>query len=151
MQTATYSDSGVDMSLNEDYWAIQWMQRNVKGSPVIVEANSFDLYRWFSRFTIYTGLPGVVGWDWHERQQRAILPGEWVSNRVNEVMQFYTSYDRAQTEQFLAKYDVKYVIVGQLERAKFAGPGILRFEEWSGDLWQEVYRDGSTIIYEVIP
>ena len=118
---------------------------------MIVEANSFDLYRWFNRFTIYTGLPGVVGWDWHQRQQRAILPGEWVSNRVNEVTEFYTTYSRDQAEQFLLKYNARYVILGQLERAKFAGAGLLRFDEWNGDLWQEVYRDGMTVIYEVLP
>lgn len=151
METSTYSESGVDLDLSEDYRAIQWMQRNVQGSPVIVEANSFDLYRWFNRFTIYTGLPGVVGWDWHQRQQRAILPGEWVSNRVNEITEFYTNYSREQAEQFLQKYDVRYIIVGQLERAKYAGPGLLRFDEWNGDLWQEVYRDGQTVIYEVLP
>ncbi|GAP14417.1 protein containg Chlor_Arch_YYY domain [Longilinea arvoryzae] len=150
MKSSYYSESGVDMDLSEDYRAIQWMQRNVQGSPVIVEANSFDLYRWFNRFTIYTGLPGVVGWDWHERQQRAILPGEWVSNRVNEIEQFYTLDSREQAEKFLKKYNVQYIIVGQLERAKYGETGLLRFEEWKGDLWQEVYRDGQTAIYQVI-
>jgi YYY domain-containing protein len=151
METATYSESGVDMDLSEDYRAIQWMQRNVEGSPVIVEANSFDLYRWFNRFTVYTGLPGVVGWDWHQRQQRTLLPGEWVSNRVNEIQLFYTMDDYAQSKEFLEKYDVKYIIVGQLERAKYGEDGLVRFEEWNGDLWQEVYRDGQTAIYEVLP
>jgi YYY domain-containing protein len=151
MKTSVYSESGVSMNLAEDFRAIQWMQRNVQGSPVIVEANSFDLYRWFSRFTIYTGLPGVVGWDWHQRQQRTILPGEWVTNRVNEIQKFYTVDDRIQSEEFIRKYDVRYIIVGQLERIKYAGNGLLRFEEWNGDLWQEVYRDGQTVIYEVTP
>ena len=151
MQTSVYNESGVLMDLAEDFRAIQWMQRNVKGSPVIVEANSLDLYRWFSRFTIYTGLPGVVGWDWHQRQQRTILPGEWVTNRVNEIQQFYTVDDRLRSEEFIQKYDVRYIIVGQLERIKYAGTGLLRFEEWNGDLWQEVYRNGQTVIYEVIP
>lgn len=151
MKTSVYSESGVSMDLDEDFRAIQWMQRYIQGSPVIVEANSFDLYRWFSRFTIYTGLPGVVGWDWHQRQQRAILPGEWVTNRVNEIQKFYTVDDRIQSEAFIQKYDVRYIIVGQLERIKYAGTGLLRFEKWNGELWQEVYRDGQTVIYEVIP
>jgi uncharacterized membrane protein len=35
------------------------MQDNIQGSPVIVEANCPE-YRWCTRYTIYTGLPGVV-------------------------------------------------------------------------------------------
>ena len=61
------------MNLVQDYKAIRWMQDNVQGSPVIVEANCPE-YRWCMRFTIYTGLPGVVGWNWHERQQRTLTP-----------------------------------------------------------------------------
>ena len=54
------------------------------GSPVIVEANTPE-YRWGNRFTIYTGLPGVVGWNWHQRQQRAVVPSEWVTERIDEI------------------------------------------------------------------
>ena len=62
---------GQMMDLSEDYNAIRWMQDNVQGSPVIVEANCTE-YRWCTRMTIYTGLPGVVGWNWHQRQQRGV-------------------------------------------------------------------------------
>ncbi len=72
--TTPVDQTGIDMDLSQDYRAIRWMQDNIQGSPVIVEANSRNLYRWYSRFTIYTGLPGVVGWEWHEQQQRAIEP-----------------------------------------------------------------------------
>ncbi|MGE5223682.1 MAG: DUF2298 domain-containing protein, partial [Omnitrophica WOR_2 bacterium] len=75
MQYATYPEKGINMDLRQDYGGIRWMQENVQGSPVIVEAKSGDLYRWFTRYTIYTGLPGVIGWQWHEQQQRAVLPG----------------------------------------------------------------------------
>ncbi|MEZ0395440.1 MAG: DUF2298 domain-containing protein [Anaerolineales bacterium] len=150
MATSQYYDYGVMMDLGEDYRAIQWLQENVQGSPVIVEANIPE-YRWGSRYTIYTGLPGVVGWNWHQRQQRALTP-EWVTNRVEEINRFYATTDATVVREFLVRYNVRYIIVGQLERAVYAnGYGIRKFEWFDGRLWREVYRDGQTVIYEVLP
>ena len=39
MNYAQYDDFGQRLDLSEDYRAIRWMQDNVQGSPVIVEAN----------------------------------------------------------------------------------------------------------------
>ena len=93
MAYSTYSESETQMDLSQDYRAIQWMQRNVQGSPVIVEANTPE-YRWGTRFTIYTGLPGVVGWNWHQRQQRAVTPDTWVFDRVDAIGAFYNADNR---------------------------------------------------------
>jgi uncharacterized membrane protein len=151
MPTSTYTDRWGTMDLGQDYDAIRWMQENVTGSPVIVEANLRDLYRWGSRYTIYTGLPGVVGWEWHQQQQRAVTPGVWISNRIQEIEDFYTTTDLAQAAQFLQKYNVRYIILGQQERGKYPGPGLDKFDFANGILWQEVYRQEDTAIYEVIP
>jgi YYY domain-containing protein len=148
MKTAHYSDFDKEMDLSQDYRAIRWMQDNIKGSPVIVEANIPE-YRWGTRFTIYTGLPGVVGWNWHQRQQRAVVNSDWVQQRVDQVVQFYNSLEGNQVREFLQKYAVKYIIVGQLERAAYSAEGIAKFQEWNGELWDEVYRDGETVIYQV--
>jgi len=150
MQTAKYNENGVDLDLSEDYRAILWMQDNVAGSPVIVEAKTGE-YRWGTRFTIYTGLPGVVGWNWHQIQQRSTLPGNWVSDRIEEIRVFYTTTDILQAQNFLEKYDVKYIIVGQLEQAIYPGDGLLKFSQYEGEAWNIVYRDGNTSIYEVLP
>ena len=91
------------------------MQDNVQGSPTIVEANTSE-YRWGSRYTIYTGLPGVLGWNWHQRQQRNTVPSEWVTNRVADIGAFYTALDRESSTAFLQQYNVKYIIVGILQR-----------------------------------
>jgi uncharacterized membrane protein len=149
MPYATYVDEWGSMALGQDYQAIRWLQENVDGSPVIVEANLRALYRWGSRFTIYTGLPGVVGWEWHQQQQRVVTPGAWVSGRIAEVDNFYTTIDLGATQDFLRKYGVRYIIVGQQERGHYPGPGLEKFEAADGLMWREVYRQADTVIYEV--
>jgi uncharacterized membrane protein len=150
MQFAQYSDNGQTYDLEQDYHAIRWMQTNVQGSPVIVEANTTE-YRWGSRYTIYTGLPGVVGWNWHQRQQRALTPGNWVTDRVDQVGLFYQTVDPAEARKFLERYNVRYIIVGLLERALYSGPGLDKFPDFDGALWTKVYDDRQTQIYEVLP
>ena len=149
MEYAHYDDFGQRLDLSEDYRAIRWMQDNVQGSPVIVEANCPE-YRWCTRFTIYTGLPGVVGWNWHQRQQR-VFTSTQVETRVAEVGNFYNSIDPEIIRTFLKTYDVKYIIVGQLERAAYTPEGIAKFDQLEGQYWREVYREGATVIYEVMP
>jgi len=149
MQYSTYLDEGVMMDLSQDYNAIRWMQDNISGSPVIVEANSVE-YHWGSRYTIYTGLPGVVGWNWHQRQQRTITSHDWVFERVDAVHEFYQTEDLQWTRDFLQKYDVEYIVYGQLEQAKYAGPGLEKFASQEGIIWREVFRDRDTVLFEVI-
>ena len=148
MKSSRYSDFDKDMDLSQDYRAIRWMQDNIEGSPVIVEANIPE-YRWGSRFTIYTGLPGVVGWNWHQRQQRAVVNSDWVQQRVDQVGQFYSTLNQEEVKDFLRRYNIRYIIVGQLERAAYPAEGISKFESLNGLLWDEVYRDGETVIYKV--
>ena len=59
MQTSTYPDEGGIVQLGEEYAVIRWLQENISGTPVIVEAST-PLYRWGSRICIYTGLPTVI-------------------------------------------------------------------------------------------
>ncbi len=148
MAYASYADQGVDFPLSEDHAAIRWMQENVQGSPVIVETNCPE-YRWCSRYTIYTGLPGVLGWNWHQRQQRALNPPNWVTDRVTEINDFYTTSDPAAAYAFLKKYNVGYIVVGRLEHAYYPGPGLDKFAAQNGVLWTDVFHEGQTVIYEV--
>jgi uncharacterized membrane protein len=150
MEYAEYSDTWGTMDLGQDYRAIRWMQENIPASPVIVEANLRNLYRWGSRISNYTGLPGVVGWEWHQQQQRALLPGFWVSDRIAEIDNFYQTTDMAIARDFLKKYDVSYFIVGQQERGLYPGEGLEKFPAAEGVLWSKIYEDGETVIYEVL-
>ncbi len=150
----TYMDyavlwDGADMDLSQDYRAIRWLQDHVQGSPVIVEMNVPE-YRWGTRFTIYTGLPGVVGWNFHQRQQRALLSPNLVTDRVDQVVAFYNTQDIETARAFLKQYDVRYIIVGQMERIQ-APAGISKFEQYNDIYWHNVYHDNQTDIYEVNP
>jgi len=142
------------MDLSHDYEAIRWLQDNVQGSPVIVEVNCSE-YRWCTRYTIYTGLPGVVGWNFHQRQQRALIPPNLITDRVDQIGVFYTTSEIEVARAFLEKYDVSYIIVGQLERnvhppVEGLPDGFAKFEQFDGMYWKEVYRNQGTVIYEVM-
>ncbi|MBE0699312.1 MAG: hypothetical protein IH586_20505, partial [Anaerolineaceae bacterium] len=149
MGYATYAEDETEMDLSEDYRAIQWVQKNIPGSPVIVEANVPE-YRWGNRYTIYTGLSGVVGWNWHQRQQRALIPGDWIFARIEAVKEFYNTTRPGDALAFLQRYRVQYIIVGQLERAVYLPAGLDKFAAFDDKYWQRVYSDGKTSIYKVI-
>lgn len=148
MESSVFNLNGIDMDLGQDYRAIQWMQDNIEGSPVILEAQAYEYY-WGNRYTIYTGLPGVVGWNYHQRQQRAVLRSEIVQQRVDSVNAFYLSFDRQFIVDYLEQYQVKYIVVGQQEMVFYPADVLTKFELYNGVLWDEVYAEGETKIYEV--
>jgi YYY domain-containing protein len=157
MQVTSYNDVGFDGSsksvdLSYDYDAIRWMQRNIEGTPVIAEAHGANPYRSVAnRVAMYTGLQAIVGWDWHQRQQRAVLPGSLVTNRIIDVNNLYNTTDINQAMQILKKYDVNYVYAGQLEWTYYHPRGLLKFDEMvEQGLLDEVYRNGGVSIYEVL-
>ena len=148
MESSRFQVNGFDMDLGQDYRAIQWMQDNVEGSPVILEAQAYEYY-WGNRYTIYTGLPAVVGWNYHQRQQRAVAGSDKVQARVDEVNAFFLSLDEDFITNYLEKYRVEYIIVGQQESAYYPQEALNKFPAYNGVLWDEIYREGSTVIYRV--
>ena len=138
--------------LADDYEAIQWMWRNIDGSPVVAEAHSGNPYRSIgSRISMYTGLPTIIGWDWHQRQQRSTTPGSLVGNRINDVNRLYHTTDVTEARTLLEKYDVGYIYVGQLEWTYYNPEGLNKFDRMveMGYL-EEVHRNPGTSIYRVI-
>lgn len=150
MHYASYTDQGIPFSLDWDLQAIRWMRHNVAGSPVIVEANT-PLYRWGARVSIYTGLPVVIGWDWHQKQQRAVLPGEMIDRRIQDVIQIYTSSDPQHVADLLETYEVRYIYIGALEKIYYGADVLERFEQHEGRYWERVYENAEVRIYRVIP
>lgn len=151
MKWSAYCDHDAFLPLTYDHDAIRWLQDNVVGSPVIVEAQSFDLYRMSSRYAWNTGLPNVVGWDYHTRQHNGAIPTEFVTERGVEITAFYTTDSPEQALGFLQKYDAKFVIVGPMEQAYYlASGGLDKFGVLvaRGDL-SRVYQNPGVTIYAV--
>jgi uncharacterized membrane protein len=143
--------------LRYDYEAIQWMYRNIQGSPVIAEGHShnngnFSPYRSITnRVAMYTGLPAVIGWDWHQRQQRTVVPGTLITSRIDDVNQLYNTADITQALALLQKYDVAYIYVGQLEWVYYDPAGLRKFDRMvEAGYLEEVYRNEGTSIYKVL-
>lgn len=149
MQTAVYRDERGPIDLSKDLEGIRWLRANVQGTPVIVEGRT-DLYRWGSRFSIYTGLPTVIGWDWHQVQQRGEL-AFLVEQRKTDVDTFYRTTSVTEAQAFLQKYGVRYVILGQVERLYYPGPGLSKFENGLNGRLTQVFANSELRIFEVKP
>ena len=147
MQTSVYMDENRPVPLLWDEQAFEWLKQNVRGIPTILEANT-PLYRWGSRVSIYTGLPTVIGWDWHQKQQRSILPGDRIDHRIEDVRTIYNTTDLEQAKRLLKQYNVKYVYVGPLEHLYYDANGLNKFDQ-SPDLWSLVYQNEQVKIYQV--
>ncbi len=148
MRTSVYNDEGQEIVLDWDRQAITWLRQNVPAMSTIVEANT-PLYRWGSRVSINTGLPTVIGWDWHQKQQRSVLPGPVIDQRIADVRTIYTSTDIDETRRLLGSYGVQYIYVGPLERKYYAGDGLSKFDQNQGRLWDLVYKNEQVQIYRV--
>ena len=143
MSTAVHWEQDQPFDLKWDQEAIEWVQDNVQGSPVILEAH-LSQYRWGARFANYTGLPTVIGWPWHQIQQRTAYSSA-IQERTSDVQEMYQTSDEERALKLLGEYQVKYVVVGDLEKITYPGDGILKFE----NLGEKVFENQGTTIYEL--
>ena len=149
MRTAVHSEDGQEVELRWDYDAITWLQDNVEGSPVVLEAHNSQ-YHWSSRISDYTGLPTVLGWPWHQTQQR-MKYSQAVTQRVDDVGEIYSTVDQERALELLKRYEVEYVIVGQLEQAYYPEEGLRKFSGMAREgLAKLVYDSGPVKIYQAL-
>jgi YYY domain-containing protein len=137
--------------LRYDYEAIRWMQDHVDGSPIIIEGTTGgNLYRWGNRFSIYTGLPAVVGWQWHQRQQRAALSDRIVYDRDDDLTEFYNTPDIGRALTLIRRYHAAYIILGDLERVYYNEAGFGKFDEMVQLGYLSIaYRNEGTTVFKV--
>ena len=142
-----WSEQGQLFALADDWPAIEWMQRTVDGTPIILEAHG-EGYRWNGRFAHYTGLPTLLGWPWHQQQQRSVAQIDPViASRQMLVDSLYRSTAGGELAATLQRYGIEYVVVGALERALYGDDIETRFGAAG---LGPVFR-GATSIWQVPP
>jgi YYY domain-containing protein len=129
-----------------EYKAVLWLRDKVPGTPVILEAQGPG-YQDFSRISMYTGLPTVVGWDPHVGQRGN--PASEIASRRAAVDAIYTIPSAEAAASFLRRYHVGYVYVGWLERRTYPGAGLRKFDE-APQLFRLVYENPEARVYRVV-
>ncbi len=144
-----------------DYFrAIQWLRSRVSllrnspawdrsmhavgALPVIVEADG-DSYTDYNQVSAFSGVPTVTGWAVHEWLWRGSY--NVVGPRKDDVRLIYESTDPQVTRELLDTYAVEYVLIGPLERQKYANLQ----ETTIASLGTLVFQSGDTGIYQVGP
>lgn len=145
---ATYRDERGAIDLAADLEGVRWLRENAQGSPVILEGIT-PLYRWGSRVSVHTGLPSVVGWDWHQQQQRWGYR-EMVNDRVRNVNRFYNTTNLDEALEILRRYGVTYIYVGQVERLYYESDGLAKFETDLAPHLRPVFETDAVTIYEMV-
>ncbi|HEX9838267.1 MAG TPA: DUF2298 domain-containing protein [Anaerolineales bacterium] len=118
--------------------AILWLRSAPDG--VVAEAVGGS-YSQYGRISIYTGLPTVLGWPGHE--------GQWRDNalqgsRMQDVETLYTSNDWATAQEIIDRYNIRYIVVSNLERTTYQVN-----EDKFNRFLKPVFQQGNVTVYEV--
>lgn len=124
-----------------EYESIKWL-RTQKGIPVVLQASGFS-YSWSSYVSAFTGLPTVLGWEWHEYQWRMNLAE--INTRRSDVETAYTSSDYKEIKKIIDKYGIRYIYVGPIERDRYKLTNVFGNE----DKFKLVFKNKDVKIYEV--
>jgi YYY domain-containing protein len=128
--------------------AEDWLSKAPYG--VIAEAVGGS-YSAAARMATQSGLPDVLGWTGHESQWRG--GSEEMGSRQGDISTLYRTRDWNEALTILKRYQVQYVVVGQLELSTYAADsqnGLRALDEQKfKDNLKVAYQNNSVTIYEV--
>jgi YYY domain-containing protein len=127
----------------DDVAAIAWLNENIDGAPVLLEApgDRYRAYVYEGRVSAQTGLPTLLGWAGHEHQWRGNY--DEPARREPDIETLYTSVALGEVLALMDRYDISYVYVGPLERARYPAAGLAKF----AGLMDVVYDSDTVTIY----
>jgi uncharacterized membrane protein len=124
----------------DDAAAADWLAGQPIG--VVAEAASNNAYSMYGRISVYSGQPAVIGWWWHEYQWRGTYAEQ--DMRRADLALLYQAGEWEQAQSILQKYDIRYVVVGSLERLEYN----LNEIKFQRNL-VEGFRSGDVVVYAV--
>jgi len=142
----------------DDWAAIQWLLQNGRlpdgGVPRILEAGSGG-YENAGRISAFTGYPTILGWTNHEGQWRGDY--EEITRRTPVIRTIFTTADANTALDLLQEWQVRYVIIGDTERAYISKlcqepANACRTDRAIGKfdaILTKVFSGSSTLIYQV--
>jgi YYY domain-containing protein len=97
--------------------AIEWVRENTPRGSVVLEANGPEYSpQGHARISVFSGRPTVLGWAGHELFYH---PVSAQGTRAQDIQQIYETPDPAAAAALMQRYDVRYVVVGPLERQTY--------------------------------
>ena len=144
----------------DDVVAIRWLIDNAEANDVIIEAPgcSYQVNGQIptGRLAAFTGVPNIIGWDFHQVQWRGGQPEllEQITPRGNDVAAIFAD----PSSELVDTYDATILFVGNFERfgagasCEKAGPyPAVNGPGYPGPGWEPVFTSGTSTIYRRIP
>lgn len=125
-----------------DAYAIDWLQGNIKGQPIILEAVG-PSYTNYARVSSWTGLPTVLGWPTHQWQWRGSYePYQRLESLVRDIYQT-TNIEKARGQ--LALNNISYLYIGSLEKTAYPQLNMVNLTL----LGEVIYNSDTVVIIKV--
>ncbi|HVM33401.1 MAG TPA: DUF2298 domain-containing protein [bacterium] len=101
-----------------DAAAIRFLNERVPGQPCLIEAVGLGYNTWGSRYSIFTGLPALMGWDGHVREWVGEREDREITDRYNTTETIFNTHDVQLAKSLMDAYGVRLVVIGPLERGE---------------------------------
>jgi len=133
--------------LASDYDAIQWLQENINGTPVIAEA-PIGYYRAGGlRACSFTGLPTPIGFHQINEQRAASV----TEPRYAKTVAMWEAAEPDRALQYMKELNISFIYVGMLEKIIYGEAAMLKFTKLAalGKL-HIVFQNDAVTIYKLL-
>jgi len=97
--------------------AAEWLEKAPNGVMAEAVSDTGGSYTTYNIISTFSGMPTVLGWIGHEAQWRGGY--EEIGSRQDDLRTLYSSADWNQAQNVIDRYNIRYIVVGNLERQTY--------------------------------